>query len=461
MEYSISFKEEDYQRLVEHLFSNRTTECAAYLLCGVSRSDTEIRLLVRSVIPVEDADIEESSPVHMKIRSLSYVRAIKQARKAGEGFIFVHSHPKESPQHSKQDDIEEEKLFKTVYQRIPDMIHASLVLSEPSRFSARVWLDDGSNIPVSVVRSIGHRFRFFSNHEDKNPHPEFFDRQIKAFGKDIQSTLNKLKIGIVGLGGTGSAVAEQLIRLGVGTLYLFDDDTFDSTNINRVYGSRLSDTKKLKVEIIQRLATEIGLGTIVKIFNKKITYQSVLQDLKKCDIVFGCTDDNWGRSILSRLAVYYLIPVIDMGVKINSKNNEIVSIHGRVTVLLPDHACLFCRDRIDSGIMSTEIAEATNPSDAATRKKEGYIPELPDSAPAVIPFTTIVAATSVSELLHRLTGFLGEDRKTNEVIHLFDQERIGKNARASENGCVCGDKNHIARGDVDPHALGLTWRNED
>src|SRR3712207_6906598 len=48
------------------------------------------------------------------------------------------------------------------------------------------------------------------------------------------SDLRKLRIGIVGCGGTGSAVAMLLARLGVGQLALFDNDIVDQTNLNRL-----------------------------------------------------------------------------------------------------------------------------------------------------------------------------------------------------------------------------------
>lgn len=463
MDYSISFLENDYKSLTDHLFTDSSIESAAYLLCSLSKTDEEIRLIVNEVIPVEVEDIEEASEVSLKIRSISYVRAIKKARNLGKGFVFVHSHPVGFPNHSIQDDSEEKSLFKTVYSRIPNCIHASIVFSQPNNPSARIWLEDGSIVPVSTVRSIGERFKFFSNSNEPIPHPEYFDRQIKAFGEDIQTTLGKLKIGVVGAGGTGSAVSEQLIRLGVGTLFVFDHDMFDKTNVNRVFGSRVSDEKdKLsKVEIISRLAEDIGLGTVVKQFQKSITFKSAIEELKKCDIVFGCTDDQWGRMILGKLAVYYYIPVIDMGVKIDSEDQTIRSVQGRATVLLPNNACLFCREQISPQVINAEIMQATNPKEAEMQRKEGYIPELPNTAPAVVPFTSIVASTSVIEMLHRLTGFIGENRQTNEVIHLFDLEKRGKNSRRPIEGCYCGNIDFIGRGDVEPFLLDITWRDED
>jgi tRNA A37 threonylcarbamoyladenosine dehydratase len=89
----------------------------------------------------------------------------------------------------------------------------------------------------------------------------------------------------VGAGGTGSAVAEQLIRLGIGSLLIIDDDTFNPSNISRVYGSRVTDESIPKVKLIERLAADIGLGTNVSIIQGRIYYKSVFARLRECDIV--------------------------------------------------------------------------------------------------------------------------------------------------------------------------------
>lgn len=460
MRYSLTFREKDYQLLLKHLFSDRTKERAAYLLCRFSVTESETRLLIREVLPVSDEEIIESSSTHMSIKSESYVRAIKKARETKHGFIFVHSHPSGAVDFSTQDEKEELKLFKTVHERVPDSpVHASLVISDPDKLVAKVWLKNGTFEHVSVIRSIGNRFHFYGKGRGKDLYPQFFDRQIRAFGEDVQKALRNMTVGIVGLGGTGSAVAEQLIRLGVGTLYIFDPQTFDPTNINRVYGSRKTDENIKKIDIITRLAGEIGLDTEIKAFDKPITYRSAVEELKNCDVVFGCTDDQSGRSILCRLAVYYYIPVFDMGVKVDSESSFIKAIHGRATTLLPDEACLNCRGCINPQMIASEAAEATDPESAKEKRREGYLPELPGTAPSVIPFTTIVASTAIIEFLHRLTGFLGDDRITNEVLQLFDQTKTGKNSRRPQEACFCGDPKLFGRGDTNP-LLDITWINE-
>ncbi len=52
MRYTLTFTEEQYASLIVHLFVDEHVERAAYLLCGVSNSDEERRLLVREMIPV-------------------------------------------------------------------------------------------------------------------------------------------------------------------------------------------------------------------------------------------------------------------------------------------------------------------------------------------------------------------------------------------------------------------------
>lgn len=460
MRYTITFAEQDYDRLTEHLLGDDATERAAYLLCGLSSTPGETRLLVREVHPVLDSDVVTASQRHMSIKSVSFMRAMKRADRTKQAFVFVHSHPGSDPRHSEQDDREEMKLFRTAYLRIQgDQTHASLVLASENDPRGRVWLKDGSNREMDVVRVIGKRFRFVRpNCGDSKL--ALFSRQVQAFGGQLQRELGSLRIGIVGTGGTGSAVAEQLMRLGVGNIYLFDGDRLEKSNVTRVYGAGMSDDGRTKVAILENLGNRIGLGTQITSVPRFITYRSAAEMLRACDVVFGCTDDEWGRSILTRLAIYYLIPVFDMGVKISSNEGVIESIQGRVTTLMAGSACLFCRGRINSDRISSEILQASDPDRAESLRREGYLPELPGATPAVISFTTAIASSAVTELLHRLTGFMGAERVSTEVIHLFDQTRVRTNSTQPNPDCgICANRERWGRGDCQPF-LGVTWRAE-
>jgi molybdopterin/thiamine biosynthesis adenylyltransferase len=273
----------------------------------------------------------------------------------------------------------------------------------------------------------------------------------------MQRLLKNRHIGIVGTGGTGSAIAEQLIRLGIGKLSLFEGQTLDASNVTRVYGSRMADVGLPKIEIIERLAREIGFGTEIRLFPDLITSRETAESLRDCEVIFGCTDDEWGRSILSKISVEYLIPVIDMGVKIDSANGAIASVQGRVTTLLPGSACLFCRGRITAEGVRAQVIASFNPQQAEELRRQQYAPELEDNAPAVIAFTTAVASTAIGELLHRLTGFMGADRVSSEVIHFFDETRMRTNHSLPSADCSCGNWEFWGRGDQQPF-LGMLWQ---
>lgn len=460
MRYTITFREDDYNHLMEYLFIDREIERGAYALCRISESEYETRLLVREIIQVLPEDIVHSSQIDILINNNSFVKVFKKADDSKQVFVFIHSHPNGFLNHSKKDDIEEAKLFRTAYNRIKTKgVHGSIVFSHPDKPVGRVWLENGKYEPISLTRVIGKKFRFYTDLNSANPLPVFFDRQIRAFGEEVQKLFSVLRIGIVGAGGTGSAVIEQLTRLGVKSLLIIDGETFEKTNVNRVYGSKVTDEGKDKVVIAKENSKGIGLDTTIEVYNKPITYISAARMLKDCDIIFGCTDDNWGRSILTRLAVYYGIPVFDMGVRINSKDGNIKSIQGRVTTLIGNYACLFCRDRIRSEEIQSESLAATNPEKLKELKNEGYAVELPTTTPSVIPFTTSIASAAISEFLHRITGYMGEDRITNEIILNFDDSLIRRNSKSSNEECFCGDNVYVLRGDANPF-LDLTWLQE-
>ncbi|MEQ1939389.1 ThiF family adenylyltransferase [Mesorhizobium sp. CN5-321] len=459
MRYSVTFLEHDYEALEKHLAAS-TDEQAAFLICRIAQAEGETRLLVRELLPVTGEDVIEHSPVHMKIAPRAYTRAMKRANDEKSCLLFVHSHPNGYPDHSAQDDVEEAKLFKTAYTRIRTPgVHGSLVLTPQGLSSARVWLPDGASASIERIRIVGRRVRFWFSQQGTTEIPTFFDRQVRAFGPDIQRLLSRLRVGIVGVGGTGSSVLEQLIRLGVGTIYISDGERFESSNVNRVYGSRVIDDTLPKIKIAQRLAAEIGLGTKVELIDKPISYQSALKTFRDCDIVFGCTDDELGRSLLNTFAIYYYIPVFDMGVKIDSDEGVIRSINGRVTTLVNGAACLHCRGRVSAERIAAQAEWEADPEGAQALHDEGYLPELGDPAPAVVAFTTTVAASAVSEFLHRLTGFMGPERESTEVLHLIDQTSVRTNRVASQHDCFCADKYHWGRGDVRPF-LDTTWRAE-
>jgi hypothetical protein len=320
-------------------------------------------------------------------------------------------------------------------------------------FNARMWVNGGWQF-VSRVRVLGDRFRFHDFGADESkPIPPFFDRQVRAFGPDLQRLLGRLHIGVVGAGGTGSAIAEQLARLGVGRISVFDGEKLEDSNVSRVYGSSIEDIGKPKTEIVDASIRRIGLKTELVAIPRHITEEMVARKLRDCDIVFGCTDKHAPRGILVRLAIWYLIPCFDMGVVVDSTNGQIRAVPGRVTTILAGEACLFCRDRISEAMITSEGLPTEQRQQQVA---EGYIPALQGQEPSVIMLTTAVASHAILELLHRLTGFMGGERHSSEVFLFFEQSRTRTNRDSAKADCFCQYPDYRGKGDTRDF-LGLTW----
>ena len=184
-----------------------------------------------------------------------------------------------------------------------------------------------------------------------------------------------------------------------------------------------------------------------------ITTEHVARALLRADVVFGCTDDNAGRLRLSRLPYYYLTPLIDCGIQIHADADGIISgIFGRVTTLYPGAACLTCRDRIDLRLADAEMRAE---DEQQRLEKEGYAPALPGVEPAVVAFTTLVAATAVSEFLERLVGY-GETPSPTEVILYIHDRAVRANAQDPRPGHYCDPSTRRIGTDRDMF-LGLNW----
>lgn len=449
MKTRIVFREDQLQALRALVFDRPGVEGGAFLLCGESRSEQATKLIVSAIQPIAEEHYLRREAYGLSISSAALTRVAKLARYENLSIVFAHSHPDGYAEFSKQDDEEEEKLIPFFQSRIPGRIHGTLVLTDKS---VRGRLYCPNRVSVDTVLSIGNRIRSWRANDGEELQP-VFDRQVRAFGADIQHMLQGLHVGVVGLGGTGSPVAEQLCRLGVGSLSLFDGDTFDSTNVNRVYGSTLKDQGKPKVQIAARHLGKIGLQTSIHTYPQHITEESIAKRLRDCDVVFGCTDKEMPRAILGQLSLRYSIPVFDMGVLIDSDAGKLIGVHGRVTTLIAGEACLFCRGRITpEGIR----IEALSDEDRSKQVKDGYAPELGDPAPAVIAFTSATASAAISEFLHRLTGFMGSARQSSEILLAIDQSRIRTNRIPPRDDCSCADESVWGSGDTKPY-LDLVW----
>ncbi len=85
-----------------------------------------------------------------------------------------------------------------------------------------------------------------------------FSRTEILLGPEAMSRLARAHIAIFGLGGVGSYVAEALVRSGVGSFELIDDDCVSLTNLNRQLLATHASLGQPKVEVMKERMLSIN-----------------------------------------------------------------------------------------------------------------------------------------------------------------------------------------------------------
>lgn len=464
--YSLTLRNEHLAQLKTHLLRDDGHEHAAYFLCNCASIRHEPwdrhahrKFLIERVIPVPDDQIIESTPHLVTWSTASYVHTIKEAADNNQVVGIVHNHPNSMPWFSAQDDQNEPDLVQLAVNRNGEGTNLiSLILTADGQLAGRIWMNpnDGAYGRLRMIRVVGTDYQFHYPSRGQEASIPALHRQALAFGNALNSDLRQLRIGIVGCGGTGSALAMLLARLGVGQLLLIDNDIVDQTNLNRLHGARQADADAMrpKVKVVAHAISEIGLGVRTVAIEAWVADPECRDPLRSCDVIFGCTDDHEGRLFLNRFAYYYLTPVIDIGLAIDVGDDQPPSIRaldGRVTVLGPQHTCLLCRSVINPEIARAETMRRSDPQEYEQRKAEAYVIGEGNPNPAVVTFTTEVACMAVNELIHRLQGFRGPaGAAANRVrkFHLNEDRRPGHKPGPA---CpVCGNEKVWGQGDTDP-----------
>lgn len=417
------------------------------------------RLLAIRLIEVPESEYEHRHSDSLLIRSAGYVPALGLAEELGALPIWVHTHPGEgaSPQPSCHDRKVDEQIADLFRLRSGSDYYGALIAAHRQgelRFSGYIE-STSSRREIDRLFVAGERFRLAWNDALGHPPlPALFDRNIRAFGDNIQRVLRDLRVAVVGSGGTGSSVAEQLVRLGVRDLLLVDPDHLTESNLTRVYGSGRNDVGRPKVAVLRDHLLRIAPDASVRFSKSMLTEQNAARQVCSADLAFGCTDDNAGRLVLSRLSSYMLIPVIDCGVLLTSDPaGRLDGIHGRVTILYPSAACLVCRQRID---LNRARSELLSPTERVRRENEGYAASLPGVEPAVVAFTTMVASAAIAELIERLIGY-GPLPVPNEVLLRIHDREVSTNLQNPSKGHYCDpESGKVGFGETDPF-LGQTW----
>lgn len=442
--------------LHEHLFPGDGKEAVALALCGAAHGEVDGR--ERTVLTVHETELiphRECSRREADLVTWPTDRAVpllERALERGLKLLKLHSHPNGYPGFSSYDDTADLELFTGVGAWLDDTWPGiSAVMLEDGRIFARAVADDGGFAPVPRVAVAGEAVLYFDRAERSGEVPAFAERTAQAFGAGTTQLLGRLSIGVVGTSGTGSPVVEMLARLGVGELVLVDPDRVEYRNLNRIYNASAADAalRRPKVHVLAGAVASMGLGTRVTVLPEDLFSPVVVRRLAQCDLLIGCLDSVDGRDLLNRLAASYLIPFIDIGVRLEADGaGGIDQVCGSVHYLQPDGSSLLSRGVYTPAQVQAAALRRTDPAEYERRRREKYIKGVEEDRPAVISVNTFFAAMAVNELLARLHPYRDDPNGDySSVTTSLSQMRL----ICSEDGDPCPSLARLAgRGDQMP-----------
>ena len=311
---------------------------------GPDGSVTVVLADVDGVLLFDDDCYEGKSFAHAALRKDVRAAACWDAVKRGfSAIVDVHDHHFAAAAHfSGVDDADDQRtalyFSKTLPAFLPPgkaMLAAALLLSQGD-WAARLVHGGQAAAPLETMRVdvVGLVDRQLSAERHAATAPEF-DRQRAVVPAMVQARLCGLNAAIVGVGGTGSIMAESLSRLGFGHLSLIDPDLLDHTNLHRFQGGRPADVGRPKVNCVAERLQAMCPQTAVTPIAAEAFASAARNVLEAADIVIGCVDNAETRWWLNRFAMQWLVPYFDCGVLIEAGENTAPVFHTRVHVVLP------------------------------------------------------------------------------------------------------------------------------
>ncbi|RFZ92946.1 ThiF family adenylyltransferase [Mucilaginibacter conchicola] len=440
-----------YNLLQQHLYPGDNKEAVAIALCGRSDYQGNHTLLVQDLLLV---------PYGVCDRKSDFIRwptevintFLERAAKHQLAIVKIHCHPGPDIHEyfSELDDESDRLLFRSIHSWLDDNLpHASCIMLPDGRLFGRFFNGQMGTETVHKIAVAGSDVLIW-HYQDDRPGivDEYQLRNLQAFGQRTVHVLNKMKVAVVGCSGTGSPVIEQLKRLGVGELILVDPDFVDGVNLNRIIGTTSADAaaKTMKVDVMRRGIEEVGMGTKVTTFAAHISRVDIIKAIADSDYLISCVDGTEGRHNLNLISSFYVLPLMDMGVKLNADGNGgIKNIFGAVHYIQPGGSSLLSRQQYS---LESLLAESVKRMDQEEYARNQYLANVNESQPAVISINMQVAATAVNDFLARIHPYRNISNSDVDAIKIDFADGLSYTETFTE---VCPFfRKWVGKGDVEP-----------
>jgi len=126
-----------------------------------------------------------------------------------------------------------------------------------------------------------------------------YARNIPALTEEECLILQKKRVLVVGCGGLGGHIIDQLARIGVGFLRVVDGDVFEETNLNRQLLSEVPLLGVSKANAAAEHVSRVNPDIRVEAVEAFMTEETVRELISGCDIVLDALDNVPSRRLLA------------------------------------------------------------------------------------------------------------------------------------------------------------------
>lgn len=450
--------------LFGHLFPGDNDEHGAIILAGVCQTDRGLKLVARELhLAIDGKDYLPGRRGYRMLKAEFIQSRILRARDLKLAYLAIHNHGgNNSVGFSSDDFASHERGYPSLSDISRGMPVGALVFAR-SAVAGDLWFEGGQRAPLREAIIIGQRRELLYPAPPKISsikRPEY-DRQSRLFGDTGQELLRSLRVGIIGLGGAGSILAELLGRLGVGEFILADPDRADVTNLPRLIAARKIDAiidwlpnplsqrfARYKVEMAARNIRRANSSSKITVLNRNFLEPDVAGRFTDCDYVFLAADTMGARLLFNAIVHQHGVPGVQVGAKVPvSSAGEVGDVFCVARKVLPGYGCLWCNGLINPSRLQDEAV-----SDEA-RRGYAYVADPLVTAPSVITLNAVACAHAADEFLFHVTG-LKNDTAGDEWFRWNSRKGTAGYDRPRRDAicleCSQADESRLGRGDFFP-----------
>ena len=242
-----------------------------------------------------------------------------------------------------------------------------------------------------------------------------YQRQIALpeIGISGQQKLGDAKVLVIGAGGLGCPVLQNLVAAGVGCIGIVDGDVIEESNLHRQYLYTLKDCGQYKAIVAAAMLSEQNPDLSITAFPDHFSISNAFDITEDYHLIVDCTDNIESRYLINDVALVRKIPMV------------YASIHkfeGQLSVFNyeagPTYRCLFPQRTEEDGMVNCNDA--------------GVLGVLPGTL-------GVLQATEVLKIILGIGEVLsGKLLLYNGLLHKMNTVSFEKNALEVQNGLLNG-----------------------